>query len=65
MMSMNLTNVAILSIKVSDYCCIISLISKNEAIDVMQNAVLAKKAKYYKAKKKKKILSNIKMGKEI
>ena len=31
----------------------------------MQNAVLAKKAKYYKAKKKKKILSNIKMGKEI
>ena len=54
MMSMNLTNVAILSIKISDYCCIISLISKNEAIDVMQNAVLAKKAKYYKAKKKKK-----------
>ena len=51
---MNLTNVAILSIKISDYCCIISLISKNEAIDVMQNAVLAKKAKYYKAKKKKK-----------
>ena len=61
---MNLTNVAILSIKISDYCCIISLISKNEAIDVMQNAVLAKKAKYYKEKKKK-ILSNIKMGKEI
>ena len=64
MMSMNLTNVAILSIKISDYCCIISLISKNEAIDVMQNAVLAKKAKYYKAKNKK-ILSNIKMGKGI
>ena len=64
---MNLIYVAILTIKISDYCCIISLISKNETIDVMQNAVLAKKAKYYKAKKKKKKkkLSNIKMGKEI
>ena len=29
MMSMNLRDIAILNIKNSDYCCIISLISKN------------------------------------
>ena len=38
MMSMNLSNIAILNIKGSDYSCIISLISKNEAINLMQNA---------------------------
>ena len=36
MMSMNLTNIAVLNIKDSDYRCIISLISKNEAINLMQ-----------------------------
>ena len=35
---MNLSDIAILNIKVSDYHCIISLISKNEAINLMQNA---------------------------
>ena len=34
-MSMNLSNIAILNIKGSDYCCIISGISKNEAINLM------------------------------
>ena len=34
MMSINLSNVAILNIKGTDYRCIISLISKNEAIDL-------------------------------
>ena len=29
MMSMNLSNIAILNIKGTDYCCLISLISKN------------------------------------
>ena len=29
MMSMNLSNIAILNIKGTDYCCVISLISKN------------------------------------
>ena len=38
---MNLSNIAILNIKKgSDYCGIISLISKNEAINLMQNADL-------------------------
>ena len=37
MMSMNLSDIAILNIKGSNYRCIISLISKNEAINVMQN----------------------------
>ena len=33
MMPMNLSDIAISKIKGSDYCCIISLISKNEAIN--------------------------------
>ena len=44
MMSMNLSNIAILNIKSSDYCCIISLISKNEAINLSQNTDLTKKS---------------------
>ena len=43
MMSVNLSNIAILNIKGSDYCCIISLISKNEAINLMQNPDLSEK----------------------
>ena len=42
-MSMNLSNIAILKIKGSDYCCIISKISKREAINVMQNIDLTEK----------------------
>ena len=38
MMSMNLSDIAIWSNKGSDYRGIISLISKNEAISLMQNA---------------------------
>ena len=48
MMSLNFSDIAILSIKGSDYRCIIILISKNEAINLMQNADLTKKAEYYK-----------------
>ena len=44
MMSMNLSNIAILNIKGSDYRCIISLISKNEAINLLQNVDLTKKS---------------------
>ena len=44
MMSINLSDVAILNIKGSDYHCIISLISKNEAINLMQNADLTEKS---------------------
>ena len=40
MMSINLCDIAILNIKGSDYCCIISLISKNEAKNLLQNADL-------------------------
>ena len=43
MMSMNLSDIAVLSIKGADYYFIISGISKHEAIDLMQNADLAKK----------------------
>ena len=40
MMSMNLSDIAILNIQGSDYWCIVSLISKNEAINLMKNADL-------------------------
>ena len=43
MMSMNLSDIAILNIKCSYYCCIISLISKNQAIKLMQNADLTER----------------------
>ena len=43
--SINLSDVAILNTKSSGYCCIISLISKNEAIKLMQDANLTKKSR--------------------
>ena len=43
-MSMNLSDITILNIKGSDYRCIISLISKNEAINLLQNADLIEKS---------------------
>ena len=61
MMSMNLCNIAILIIKGSDYRCIISRISKNEAINLIQNADLTKKQNIIKHN----LLSYIKMGKEV
>ena len=42
MMSINLNDIAILNIK--GYCYIISLISKNEAINLIQNADLTEKS---------------------
>ena len=59
MISMNLSNIAILNIKCFDYCCIISRISKNETINVMKNINFTEKAKH------KYLLSHIKIGKEI
>ena len=44
MMPMNLSDIAILNIKGSHYRCIISLISKNEAMNLMQNANLTGKS---------------------
>ena len=40
MISMNLDDIAILNIEGSDYHCIISLISKNETRNLIQNADL-------------------------
>ena len=42
---MNLSDIAILNVKGSDYCCIINLISKNEAINLLQNADLTEKSR--------------------
>ena len=44
MMSMSLSDIAILKIKGSDYCCIISFTSKNEAINFLQNVDLTEKS---------------------
>ena len=43
MMSVNLSDIAILNIKGSDYCCVVSLFSKNEAMKLLQNADLTEK----------------------
>ena len=43
MMSMNLCDIAILNIKSADYCCIISGISKSEAINLIQKIDLTEK----------------------
>ena len=45
MMSVNLSNIAILNIEGSDFRCIISLISKNEPINLMQNIDLTEKSR--------------------
>ena len=44
MMSMNLSDIVILSIKGSDYCCIISLIAITEAITLLENVDLTEKS---------------------
>ena len=41
---MNLRDISILKIKGSDYRCIISLISKTGALNLMQNADLTEKS---------------------
>ena len=45
MISMNLSDIAILSIKGADYCWIISGISKNEVRNLMQNVHLTAKSR--------------------
>ena len=51
MMSISLSNTATLNIKSSDYHCIVSLISKNEATNLLQNADWTEKWEHYKKKK--------------
>ena len=60
---MNFSNIDFLNIKGSDYRCIISLISKNEAINLIQNVDLTEKNQIII--KHKNLLSHIKTGKEI
>ena len=43
MMSVNLSDIAYLNIKVSDHFCNISLISKSEAVKLLQNVDLTEK----------------------
>ena len=48
MMSINLSDIAILKIKNADYSCIITGISKNEAIKLFQILIFLKKVEHYK-----------------
>ena len=57
-MSVNLSDIAILNFKGSDYSCIIIIISKNEAIQLLQNADLTKKVKNYNKLKVTKIFKS-------
>ena len=61
-MSLNIDMIAILSIHGADCCCIISEISKSEAIKLMQNIDLTKKEGYWNIKH---LLSHIKIGKNL
>ena len=45
MISMNLNDIAILKIKNADYRCIVSGISKSEAIKLLQNIDLSEKSR--------------------
>ena len=40
MLNVNISNIAIITIKNVDYCCIIHNISKSEAINILKNSVL-------------------------
>ena len=40
MLSVNISDIAIITIKDVDYCCIIHNISKSEAINLLKNSVL-------------------------
>ena len=42
-LSVNLSNIAILNVKGSDFCCMISLISENKAINLTENVGLTEK----------------------
>ena len=62
MMSINLSDIAILNIKGSDYRCMISQISKNKALKLIQNADLTEKPNIIKHKN---LFSYTKMGEAI
>ena len=47
MVSMNLSDIAILNIKNADYCCIISKISKTEAIQLKKHSIIKHKIYYH------------------
>ena len=50
-MSINLNDIAILRLNGADYRCIIEGISKSDAVNLLKNADLTKKGRYYKYKK--------------
>ena len=53
-----LSDIAIWNIKGSDYCCIISLIIKNESVNLLKNADLTEKSGTLKVIKLKIIIIN-------
>ena len=63
MMSMNLSDIAILNTSGADYHCIISGTSKNDNIDLLQNIDLSEKKS--NIIKHKNVFSHVKICKEI
>ena len=47
-MSMNFDKIAILNVNAFDICCVISRISKSEAINLLQNVDLTEKSRKFK-----------------
>ena len=62
MMSLKLSDIAILGICGVNYHCIFFRISKTEAVNLVQEVELNKKMEHYKTEK---LFSPVKMGKEI
>ena len=65
MLTINLSDIAILKLKGPNYCCIDSLISKNEALNVLQNADQTRKAGSLLIKKYGKNENIYKNGKKL
>ena len=64
-MSINLENIATLNIHCVDYCCIINVISKSDAVSLLQNADLTEERGVLQNKLEKKLLPHIKWVKKL
>ena len=65
MLTINLSDIAILKLKDPNYCCIIILISKDEALNLLQNADQTKNAGSLQIKKYGKNENLYKNGKRL
>ena len=64
MMSMDLSDIALLNIKSSDFCSIVSRISIKDAKNLIQTINLTKKIEYYKTGKRNFSVGDIEIKKK-